>query len=359
MEYCMKLFFILLVALVLAVPVSAALPDADRMDEIGVRAATTAMDQLQFTKGTADVMVITNAGRALVDGQTTERAVAGITRVSGLQNGDNTLWVVNRADWKPLWFYFYNKQTGKGLYLEADTSFYTKSDADVSAIPASATFSTNLLVTGDLEQMLADTRIGNQTMEKLGGNAFSLVSITNGWAHGAPYDLMAAAMLHNHLCPGILGGYLPIKYVEKVLPITDSSSSYTYITTSTSCKEDAYPILWDLTPGKGGAIIKTLSDADKKTLTEKYGASPGGIVVRWDSKTKTGTGIVFGSVSKTNTTPYTGPEWGAKPYSVLKAMETIDQPELSVKTLRKFTIDEVSFATLKSADNPYVVIGDL
>jgi len=358
LKICSKILLILLVAATLCVPVMASLPDAGRMDAIGERAAQTAMDQLQFTKGTADVMVITNAGRAVVDGQTTERAVAGITRISGLQNGDSTLWIVNRAVWKPLWFYFYNKQTGKGLYLEPDTSFYTKSSADIAAIPAAATFSTNTLVTGDLNQMLANTEVGNKTMKDLGGNS-GVVTIANAWAHGAPYDLLSAVMLHNHLCPGLLGGYLPIKYVEKVLPITDSTSSYTYITTSTSCKEDAYPILWDITPGKGGAIMKTLSEADAKILTEKYGTSPRGIVVRWDSKTKTGTGIVFGSVTQTTSTPYTGPEWGAKPYSVLKAMDTITQPELSVKTLRKFTIDAVSFATLKSSDNPYRVIGDL
>ncbi|NMB78934.1 MAG: hypothetical protein GYA23_07540, partial [Methanomicrobiales archaeon] len=286
-----------------------------------------------------------------------ERAVAGITRASGLRNGDNTLWVVNRADWKPLWFYFYNKKSGKGLYLEPDTSFYSKSGAEVATTTASATFKENVLVTGDLEQMLADTTVGNRTMKDLGANS-GVVSITNAWAHGAPYDLMTVAMLHNHLCPGVLGGYLPIKYSEKVLPITDSSSSYTYITTSTSCKEDAYPALWDITPGKGGAIMRTLSEAETKDLTEKFGTSPRGIVVRWDSKKKTGTGIVFGSVSPASATPYSGPEWGAKPLSVLKAMDTIDKPEMSVRTLMKFTIDEVSFSTLKSSENPYRVLGD-
>jgi len=343
---------------ILCAPAIAALPDADRMDEIGVRAATTAMDQLQFSKGDTDVMVLTNAGRAVVDGQTTERAVVGITRASGLQNGDNTLWVVNRAEWKPFWFYFYDKSTGKGLYLEPDTVFYTKSGAEIATIPASETFSKNLLVTGDLEQMLADTRIGNQTMKDLGGNS-GVIAIANAWAHGAPYDLMSVAMFHNHLCPGVLGGYLPIKYAETVLPITDSTSSYTYITTSTSCKEDAYPILWDITPGKGGAIMRTLSEDDKNILKEKYGTSPGGIIVRWDSKTKTGEGIVFGSVTQAAGEPYTGPEWGAKPLRVVQSMATIGQPELSVRTLKTFTINSDGLSALRSAENPYKVLGDL
>jgi Protein containing a metal-binding domain shared with formylmethanofuran dehydrogenase subunit E len=351
----------LVLVCLLCLPVMAALPDGNRMEQLGERAAYTAMDQLQFAKGDPDVMVLTNAGRAVVEGQTTERVLSGITEVSGLQNGDNTLWTVNRADWKPLWFYFYDKDTGKGLYLIPDTSFYTMSDAELGTVPYSDTFSTNKLVTGDIYQMLADTRAGNETEKALGGEAFSIVSITNAWAHGAPYDLMSAAMLHNHLCPGLLGGYIPIKYAEKVLPITDSSSSYLYVTTSTSCKEDAFPILWDMTPAKGGAVVApSLSDNETAVLKAKYGANPSMIIVRWDSKAKTGTGIVLGSVAQNSTEQYTGPEWGAKPYRVVKAMDTINQPELSVKTLRTFSVDQNMYSELrKSTNNPYNVIGDL
>jgi formylmethanofuran dehydrogenase subunit E-like metal-binding protein len=358
LKICNKISLILLLSAILCAPVLAALPDGDRMDAIGERAALTAMDQLRFDRGSTDVMVITNAGRAVVEGQTTERAVAGITRTSGLQNGDNKLWVVNRAEWKPLWFYFYDKSSGKGLYLEPDTAVYTMSAQEMSGIPTSGTFATNVLVVGDLEKMLADTVVGNQTMKDLGGNS-GVIAITNAWAHGAPYDLMSVAMFHNHLCPGVLGGYLPIKYAEKVLPITDTSSSYTYITTSTSCKEDAYPVLWDITPGKGGAIMRSLSEDDAKTLTETYGGSPRGIIVRWDSKTKTGTGIVFGSVTQASAEPYTGPDWGAKPLRVVQSMATIDEPERSVSTLKMFTINDAGLSALKNADNPYKVLGDL
>ncbi|NLD56814.1 MAG: hypothetical protein GX651_01610, partial [Methanomicrobiales archaeon] len=87
--------------------------------------------------------------------------------------------------------------------------------------------------------------------------------------------------------------------------------------------------------------------------------SPRGIIVRWDGKNKTGTGIVFGSVTKASAEPYTGPDWGAKPLQVVQTMATIDQPELSVKTLKMFTINDAGLSALKSADNPYKVLGDL
>ena len=349
---------ILLVCLI-CVLVMAASPDADCMDELGQRAALTAMDRLKFSKGDPDILVLTNAGRAVVDGQTTERAVSGITKVAGLQNGDNSLWQVNRANWMPLWFYFYNKGTGKAIYLEPDEACYAKGLAELKATPVSETFSKATLVTGDLEMMLADTEMGNATMTDL-GDASSILPIANAWAHGAPYDLMSAMMLHNHICPGLLSGYLNVKYVEKVLPITDGASYVPISSPSTSCKEDMFPILWDLTPGKGGHTMIVLTEDEQAALREEYGSLPRGIFIRWDSKTNSGTGIVLGSVPQDASTPYTGPSWGEKPSRVIQILETLDSPEMHVRTLRTFTVDAEMLADLTDpSNNPYRVIRDL
>ena len=349
---------ILLVCLLCA-PAMAVLPDADCMDELGQRAALTAMDQLKFSKGDPNVLVLTNAGRAVVDGQTTERAVAGITKVSGLQNGDNTLWQVNRADWNPLWFYFYNKKTGKAIYLEPDAAWYTKSLAELKAAPLPETFSKTIVVTGDLEKMLADTEVGNATMKDLGG-ASSVVPIANAWAHGAPYDLMTAAMHHDHLCPGLLGGYLNVKYVEKVLPLTAGTSYVPISSPGTSCKEDIFPVLWDITAGKGTHTMSVLSGDEQNALKEEYGSVPRGIFIRWDSKAKSGTGIVLGSVPQTTSAPYTGPSWGEKPSRVLGILETLDSPEKHVMILKIFTVDSKALADMKDpTNNPYRIIRNL
>ncbi len=349
---------ILLVCLLCA-PVMAASPNGDRMDELGQRAALTAMDQLKFNKGDPNVLVLTNAGRAVVNGQTTERAVSGITKVAGLQNGGNTLWQVNRANWKPLWFYFYNKDSGKALYLEPDEACYTKSPTDLAATSLPDTFSKAIVVTGDLEMMLADTEVGNATMRDL-GSASSILPIANAWAHGAPYDLMSAAMLHNHICPGLLSGYLNVRYVGQVLPITDGASYVPISSPSTSCKEDMFPILWDLTPGKGGHTMAILTKEEQEALKEEYGSTPRGIFVRWDSTTNSGTGIVLGSVPQDASAPYTGPSWGEKPARVLDILETLDSPEMHVRTLKTFPVDAEMLADLKNpATNPYKVIRDL
>jgi len=340
----------------LCVPAVTASPTMDHMEILGENAATIAMEKLNFEYGDSDVVVLTDAGRVVVDGQTTERAVSGITKVSGLQNGDSTLFQINRAEWKDLWFYFYNKETGKGLYLEPNEAFFKLSDAAVESYPAENSFSTAALVTGDIKMMLADTNAGNATQKALGGNAFSLLSLSNAWAYGAPYDLMYAASLHNHFCPGVSSGYILIKYVEENLPLTDGTS-YTVISNPTWCKEDVFPTIWDMTPGKGGVPSSVVfTDEDQDYLTEQYGICPAGIFVLWNSREKTGKGLALGF--QFDESEWTGPSWGRKIYMTAEMVQNLDKPEDYVQVMKEFTVDSEMLSELKDIlNNPYEVIG--
>lgn len=354
---------ILLLVLCLAIagciiqPALADQPDTGRMDQIGQLAAETAMKNLKISKGDPDTLVLTNAGRALVNGQTTEKCISGITTVSGLQNGDGTLYQVNRAEWKPLWFYFYNKKSGQGVYLEpADTAF-TASAEELANLSDKEIFETLSVVTGDLDKMLADPKTGNLTQKELGSNAFSLISISNAWAHGAPYDLLSAVMLHNHFCPGVSSGYILARFVEEKMPIEDGSS-YIVISSPTWCKDDIFPILWDMTPGKGGQYIWPQSDENVAKITEKYGSRPAGIYIRWNSKEKTGKALVLGFQFDSST--WTGPSWGEKPKRTVEMVENRDHPEKFVTVIKELTVDEKILEDLKNpVNNPYSVLGML
>lgn len=101
---------------------------------------------------------------------------------------------------------------------------YTASAEELTNLSDKEIFKTLSVVTGDLDKMLADRKTGNLTQKELGSNAFSLISISNAWAHGAPYDLLSAVMLHNHFCPGVSSGYLLARFVEEKMPIEDGSS---------------------------------------------------------------------------------------------------------------------------------------
>ncbi|MDD4127192.1 MAG: FmdE family protein, partial [Methanomicrobium sp.] len=227
-------------------------------------------------------------------------------------------------------------------------------------LPLEDTFSTAALVTGDIYQMTANTEDGNATQKALGGNAFSLLSLSNAWACGAPYDLMTAASLHNHLCPGVLGGYIPVKYVEEKLP-AEESDSYTVIFTSSSCKLDAFPMMWDMTPGKGSLAVVSdgFSEEAQAAFNEKYSTSPAGVFVRWNSKEKSGDGIVIASLPST-TPAYEGPSWGTKVYGSAEKVKCLNEggPESLYTTIYEFKADSKMLSELKNPENdPYEVIG--
>lgn len=348
----------LLVLILVGTPAMGSVLDSNRMENMGQRAALTAMSELQFSKGDWNILALTNAGRAVVDGQTTERAISGITEITGLQNGDGTLYQVNRAEWKPLWFYFYDKKSGKGVYLEPDEAFYTMSDSELQQLPYDEAFSTNNLVTVNLDQMLADPDVANVTLKSLGGNSGAIVPMSNCWAIGAPYDLMSAAMLHDHLCPGVTAGYFIAKYVEKALPITEGTS-YTVISCPNWCKDDAFPVLWDVTPGKKGPVMIQLASDDEEAFKAKYNISPAGIIVRWDSREKTGTGIAVG-FQWDECTPWNGPSWAYNHATSVEMMEYLSTPGKYVKIVEEFDVDQTTLNDLKNpANNPYKVIGML
>jgi formylmethanofuran dehydrogenase subunit E-like metal-binding protein len=92
------------------------------MEVLGTKVAKMAMEQLKFEKGDANVLALTDSGHAIVDGQTTQAALKGLTQESGNSIGDGNLFQILRPHWKPLWFYFFNKATGEAVYMEADSS---------------------------------------------------------------------------------------------------------------------------------------------------------------------------------------------------------------------------------------------
>lgn len=356
---------LLLIACCLIIP-AYAFADDDLAYDLGSRAAEVGMDLLKFEAGDDNVLALTNAGHAVIKGKTTERALTGLSEKTGLSNGDNNLFQVNRPSWKPLWFYFYNKDSGMAAYMEPDPEFLSMSIDQRESLPADKAFSQVSLIVADLDSMLANPNDGNTTFnrKKFGGNEFSLIGISNSWAAGADYDFMNAAAFHDHLCPGINSGYLIIKYVAKNLPITNAAAeTYIDIGCPNWCKEDAFQMIWDSTPGKNSMFVMALSPEDEKTLTAKYGTRPAGIIIRWNDGAKTGKGLALGFdfdiVSKeTGVADWTGPAWAPKLIQDIGMMEYTDRPEAVVTTLKEFDVDEPLLAKLKTAgNNPYKVLG--
>jgi len=160
-----RMYTLLLAFCCLLLPISA-LAEDDLMYDLGSRAAEVGMDLLNFEPGADNILGLTNAGHAMVKGKTTEHALTGITDVSRLSNGNNNLFQVNRPNWKPLWFYFFNKDSGMAAYMEPDAAFYSMSTEDRKSLAADKAFSQISLMQVDLDKMLANPNEGNTTFNK-------------------------------------------------------------------------------------------------------------------------------------------------------------------------------------------------
>ena len=362
-----RMYTLLLAFCCLLLPISA-LAEDDLMYDLGSRAAEVGMDLLKFEPGADNILALTNAGHAVVKGKTSERALSGVSDVSGLSNGDNNLFQVNRPNWKPLWFYFFNKDSGLAAYMEPDSAYYSMSAEERAALPADKAFGQVSLIQVDLDKMLANPNEGNTTFnkKKFSGNEFSLIGISNVWAAGATYDFMNAAAFHDHLCPGVTSGYMLIKYVEDAMPITNQSAeTYIDIGCPNWCKEDAYQMIWDSTPGKNSMFVMALSPDDEAALKAKYGIRPAGIIIKWNSVSLKGKGLALGFDFDTmseemGVANWTGPSWAPKLVQDIGMMDYVDNPESAIKTLKEFDVDNDLLTKLKTAgNNPYKVLGML
>ena len=301
-----------------------ALGDGVDMYQLGADATDYAMTELGFEKGDANVLAITNAGYPVIDGQTTDMSLDAVTEISGCTPGKENLVNILSAPWKPLWFGFFNKNTGEAVYMEvnADASGFKIQDKDKI----------------DAETVLANV----DTWEP--GNFSHILPIANIWAHEkTPYSFMKSVQLHDHLCPGVSSGFLLGEYMEKELPIEDSANqSYKVIACPNWCKDDYFQIAWDCTPGKSGLFVKSLTADETSALTEKYnGTRVAGIFIRWDASSKSGEGLVLGfnfTKAESMSNKDIWPSWAYRLKEDVILMDAADSPEEFVSTIKDFDL---------------------
>ncbi|HOK58854.1 MAG TPA: FmdE family protein [Methanothrix sp.] len=358
--------FVLSSICITLVLISCALADDAAIQGVGVRAAEKAMSELSFQKGDENILVLTNAGYAIVSGMTTQKALKGLSETAGCSRGNGNLFQVLRPHWKPLWFYFFNRENGEALYLQVKPESLSMSPEELKAAPDDAVFSRISKANVDLDHMLNNSDEGNRTFnEKIfDGNEFSLVGISNVWARNASFDFIQAASFHDHLCPGVTSGYMIAKYVEKELPINSSAESYKVIAVPPWCKDDALQLLWDATVGKSGIFVMALTDTEKNALRAKYNQSDvAGIFVRWNDTAKQGDALVLSfnwtrMYELTETKDWKGPSWAPKLVMDVRMMDYWDEPEVAVSVIKRFQVDQSKLAQLQNAGmHPLKVAG--
>lgn len=343
------------------------LADNGVMTELGSKAARMAMQDLNFEKGDENVLTLTNAGYAIIDGQTTQAALKGLSAESGCSVGDGNQFQVLRAHWKPIWFYLFNKATGEAIFLQADSQALNKSPEEFKALTDDQIFSKISRANVDLDYMLNNTDEGNATFAgAFNDNEFALIGMSNVWAEGGSFDFMQATCFHDHLCPGVTSGYMLARYMEEKLPITNSSESYKVIACPQWCKDDLLQMRWDATPGKSGMFVMALTDTEKKALAVKYNQSDvAGIYIRWNDTAKKGDALVLGfnwtevyAMTGTGVDEWKGPAWGSKLQMDVEMMPYWNKPEMFVSTIKEFSVDASKLAQLQGAGmHPLKVAG--
>ncbi|MDM7938943.1 MAG: FmdE family protein [Methanothrix sp.] len=346
-------------ALLLAIMPGVALAESTIMEELGSKAAKAAMDQLKFEKGDENILALTNAGYAIVDGQTTQAALKGVTAETGCSIGDGNLFQVLRPYWKPVWFFVFNKASGEAIYMETNGSALKTSLDDFKAQPVDKVFSKISKANIDMDYLENHTDEGNVTFNQkaFNGNEFSLVSIANVWARGGSFDFIQDTCFHDHLCPGVTSGLFLAKYVEEKLPINNTTAeSYKVIACPNWCKDDLLQMRWDATPGKSGMFVMALTDAEKKAVP-----NIAGIYIRWNDTSKSGDALALGfNFSAVKLPQWKGPAWGSKIYQDIVLMDYVDKPEAFISTIKEFKVDSAKLAMLQNAGmHPLKVAGVL
>ncbi|MEA3488277.1 MAG: FmdE family protein [Euryarchaeota archaeon] len=369
----------LLLCTVLAVTASAQVTDdQELLYLLGSRASEVAMKDLPFEKDDPNILVMTSASYAIIDGHNTDICIDGVADASGCTVGKGNLLLIHRSREKPLWFAFFSKNTNECVYLQVNNAVLGKSVDEFNALADEEVFTKITKANIGADKLLSEPEAWDEKMKAqiFGGgakpfnNEFTIMTIANIWAKGAPPELIRANQFHNHLCPGSASGFLFVKYIDFNLPLEKPSQRYQIIAIKPWCKDDIMQWILEATIGNKNYIAKDLTPEQIKQLPEDA-KDVANVVIRWDSATGTGKGMVIawdwdnacqmcGGVSKKDLTAFDTHRWWWMRLKMNQWMlDYTDSPETLIHTVKEFDVDSLAeLNNLKSAGvNPLVELG--
>ena len=314
------------------------------------------MQDLGIEKGSPNLLALTNATYVKVNGKTSERYVDMIREVTGCSIGKGNLLLFHRPITYPLKVVLFRKDNKDAVVITYDGKKAGK---------------INLNIDGD---KATKPDAWQQIQEKIGSvsDTFSMVTIANAWAKGAPYDFFKVCEFHNHLCPGITSGYFIVKVILKRYPLK-KGEKYVWVSCPPWCKDDAIQILLDLTPGKRSMFVKNLTADQKKAVSgEKKNDNIAGILVIWNNKKNKGRAIALrynwgkacqvSGVKKKDFKPKGGKKnpvfWTTRVKCNWGLMSYLDKPGDFVTVVKEVEVSPQMYTKMTSAGvNPYEVIG--
>jgi formylmethanofuran dehydrogenase subunit E-like metal-binding protein len=245
------------------------------LETFGAQAIKAAMAKLKADPEKDDLACLTNAGYAIINGQSTRMLHDVLAKHTSISLGKGNLLPVHSALYDPLWLAFVHKKSDKELML----TYVAPSLNGVDA-------------TDPVNVYIAKDQSFKPFAKVLGRKAFAVVTLANGWADNIPDDLMAGSLYHDHLCCGVFSGYFTVRFILKNIPLGEGDG-YMYIGAPAWCQDDYLMRALNLTPGKHGYYTMSYPWSRPWKTSEKVFDNLGGIVIRYNRAAKKGQAYVL------------------------------------------------------------------
>ncbi|MBT9253156.1 MAG: hypothetical protein KM296_05625 [Brockia lithotrophica] len=288
---------------------------------------------------------MTNAGYAFPYGADTRGALDELLRLPELSLGTETLLEVHSAADKPLWFFFVGADGRRGVFLRVVDAAWER-DTGERARPSQETTEQALIVEAETIELTAEALRGNgAAFGRFAGAFFSVVSIAYLALHGAPPELLRAAQFHDHLCPGMTSGFLIAKYLKRRLPLRYPEERYVILSLPPWCKDDAFQVLLNTTPGKSGLYVIPMNERSKERLRPEA-RTLAGVYFRVSRAGGPAEGLILGfrweEAYRILGIPREAEAFRLENLLALDLLfvEYLDRPEAFVHTIREITLPE-------------------
>lgn len=307
--------------------------DYNKWRSIGASAADnafTAMKKAGADPQKGDIIILTNAGYAEVNGMSTQGALDGLTEITGAARGNNTLVEIHSSPWTKLWFALYDKKSGLCSYMEV-----------AEKASSAGKFSKESIERIDFNYLSshADEYKAKFNNKVFGGNEFRIISIVNAIIEGAPSYAVRTFEFHDHFCPGVTSGIMMASWLKSNFPPV-SGSNYFVQAIQPWCKEDALMVLLNTTPGKKSYSIAYPTDADlERLLPDAKDASTVVYRKKKDSENWEGIVLAFNWTSDTQC-PETGNGIVDKVCQDLWYLERMERSEEFITVIKSFDLPE-------------------
>ena len=273
---------------------------------VGFKASNRSMHELGFERGDPSVLALTDAGYPVIETgagfpdtyYTTNEAIDGLSATSGCILGRGNLILVHRSIYDPLWFAFFDKNTGECVYFEVDRDILkTYLDAEAAGAADYTAFmnlspatlfskisKANIKPADLIEATNAEAWHHHFTEEVFGGNEFSILTISAVWDKGISYEFVKAAEFHNHICPGLTSGYFIAQYLDENFPLEGKDECYIVWAVPPWCKDDAFQLIFDATVGKRHMAVMYIPKDVQEQIYPEY-PNIAGIFIKFNEGT--------------------------------------------------------------------------